>query len=75
MCNCVARVNVELKNHDDKRAKNTKVKQDLQMDFDAGQMKETPPQVVTAKVRDSGPKPMPLFVTYCPFCGEKWDEE
>lgn len=75
MCNCVEKVNESLKEQDNPRVINTKIKQSFQMDFEEGEMKATPPEIRTEKVNDSGPEPVPMFVTYCPFCGEKWESE
>jgi hypothetical protein len=69
MCNCIKKINAELALN----GSNTML--DIPVTFVNGKLRADRVTIVVAKVdtKKRG-RPMMVFPTYCPFCGEKYPE-
>jgi len=73
MCDCIEMTNKDLKeNHPEF---NTRVHVPIVFNFKDGVCKESKAMIVTEKLDDKKRiKPIKLFASYCPFCGEKYED-
>ena len=70
MCNCISEINEELISKD----RNTKIKTPLLLNSDMSSQGSRA-QIVTEKINTkSKKKPVAVFASYCPFCGESYTE-
>ena len=68
MCNCISVFEEELVEHNTAFDKVIYfVKPDMHM--------ESTIQLMVKKINPRGPKPVRLFLSYCPFCGERWAKD
>ena len=74
MCNCIEETNKSLK--EEHAEWNTMLNIPISFNYHTGQMHTLKVIISTMKLDDKKrQKPITLFASYCPFCGEKYDSE
>ena len=72
MCNCIEMTNKDLKENYPEY--NTRIHVPIVFNFEKQIYREPKALIVTEKLDDSKrKKPIKLFATYCPFCGEMYE--
>lgn len=75
MCECIKQINDNFKSSKNIVAQNTKIGHVHRFELTENNNTESV-MIVTEKINPQlRIKPITLFASYCPFCGEKYDQE